>query len=335
MELSEKYVYEVYEKKSFSAASRELFVSQPALSAMVARLEKEIGFKIFDRTTSPISLTPRGRIYIEYLEEIIQSEKNMHMRMRQFSDMDRGALSIGGFCHTAYFLLPIVCSEFYKRYPNIEVNLNLSNKRNFGSIMDAMKNHSLDLGMTYKYDPSEFEAEPLIEERLVVAVNRNMPCVREILDLSVSRDEVLLKNYSEDKEISDFSVFKNVIFLSFIKAGSTVNRLMDRFEGNYKLSNYCVKNSEHLTMHYNMMFAGLGALIASDTHIRQPEFDTDDIVYFIPKCAEAYRTLHFLISPGCSENIIVKNFISLTKEACSKIRTDSMMSFAVNNFIEK
>ncbi len=317
MELSEKYVYEVYEKKSFSAASRALFVSQPALSSTVARLEKELGFKVFDRTTNPLSLTPRGRIYIEYLEDVMQSENNMRMRVRQLSDVNHGTLSVGGLCHTAYFLLPAVCGEFYRRYPNIEVNLNIGNKRNFGSVMDAMKNHRLDLVMTYKYDPSEFEGEPLIEEQLVVAVNRNMPGVSDILEFAVSRDELLGKSYSEDKEISDFSVFKNLNFLSFTKSRNTVNRLMDKFEGNYKLSIYHVKNSEHLTMHYNMMCAGLGALVASDTHIRQSAFDTDDIVYFIPKCPEARRTLHFVMRPNSAENVIVKNFIALTKDVCA------------------
>ena len=65
MELAAKYVYEVYKEKSFSRAAKSLYVSQPALSSTVSRLEKELGFRIFDRATMPLTLTPQGRIYIE------------------------------------------------------------------------------------------------------------------------------------------------------------------------------------------------------------------------------------------------------------------------------
>ena len=52
------YVYTVYEEKSFSKAAKRLFVSQPSLSAMVKKVESDYDITIFDRTTTPISLTP-------------------------------------------------------------------------------------------------------------------------------------------------------------------------------------------------------------------------------------------------------------------------------------
>ena len=83
MELSEKYIYRTYLAKSFSKAARALYVSQPSLSAAIASKEKELGFRIFDRSTKPISLTREGEIYIEMLEEILQSESNMLRRMHR------------------------------------------------------------------------------------------------------------------------------------------------------------------------------------------------------------------------------------------------------------
>jgi DNA-binding transcriptional LysR family regulator len=74
METVAKYAYEVYKKGSFTKAARSLYISQPSLSAAISRLEAELGFRIFDRTTIPCSLTPEGRIYIESIEEIHESE---------------------------------------------------------------------------------------------------------------------------------------------------------------------------------------------------------------------------------------------------------------------
>ena len=73
MESVAKYVYEVYKKGSFTRAAKELYISQPSLSTAISRLESDLGFLIFDRSTIPCSLTAEGRIYIDSLEEILES----------------------------------------------------------------------------------------------------------------------------------------------------------------------------------------------------------------------------------------------------------------------
>ena len=56
-----RYVYEVYKEMSFSKAARNLFISQPSLSAAVKKEEAQIGFPIFDRSSNPIQLTDLER----------------------------------------------------------------------------------------------------------------------------------------------------------------------------------------------------------------------------------------------------------------------------------
>ena len=63
-----KYIYEVYREKSFSKAAQNLYISQPSLSARVKKVEKEIGFPLFDRSTSPLQLTEVGEVYIKAAE---------------------------------------------------------------------------------------------------------------------------------------------------------------------------------------------------------------------------------------------------------------------------
>ena len=52
-----KYVYAVYQEKSFSKAAKKLYISQPALSNMVRKAEREVGAAIFDRSTIPLTIT--------------------------------------------------------------------------------------------------------------------------------------------------------------------------------------------------------------------------------------------------------------------------------------
>ena len=64
------YAYEVYKEKSFSQAAKNLYVSQPALSSSIKKLEARFGITIFDRSSQPISLTDEGRVFIDSVESI-------------------------------------------------------------------------------------------------------------------------------------------------------------------------------------------------------------------------------------------------------------------------
>ena len=66
-----EYVYEVYKEKSFSKAAKKLFISQPSLSATVKRVENRIGYPVFNRNTTPLTLTECGEHYIKAVEEIL------------------------------------------------------------------------------------------------------------------------------------------------------------------------------------------------------------------------------------------------------------------------
>lgn len=64
-----EYIYAVYQERSFSRAAQKLFISQPALNAKVKWVEERVGTPLFDRSGSPIQLTPAGRCYIEAVEQ--------------------------------------------------------------------------------------------------------------------------------------------------------------------------------------------------------------------------------------------------------------------------
>ena len=68
-----KYVYEIYKEGSFSRAAKNLYISQPSLSATIKKLEQDIGVTIFDRSTTPVQLTDAGKVYIETTRQISTS----------------------------------------------------------------------------------------------------------------------------------------------------------------------------------------------------------------------------------------------------------------------
>lgn len=86
-----KYVYEVYKEKSFSKAAKKLFISQPALSNMVRKAEKEMGAPIFDRSTIPLTVTKEGAYYIRTVEKILFLERNLERYVQDIAGLQGGA----------------------------------------------------------------------------------------------------------------------------------------------------------------------------------------------------------------------------------------------------
>lgn len=312
METIAKYAYEIYKKESFTKAAKNLFISQPSLSAAISKLEAELGFRIFDRSTVPCSLTPQGRIYIESIEEIIEVENNMRRKIKDFANDCYNSLAVGGSSFASYLILSKICSEFYKLYPEINVTLDIGNIGIYSSLIEKIESKEIDLLVTYVNNHPNLIIEPILEERLVIAMNKKMPGAKKLEHLALTRDEVVTKKYSKDREIEDMSIFSNIDFLEFPLKSDTHHR-MSKILGNYRSSPYKIENARHSEMHYNLMCAGIGAVLTTSLAIAQKPYD-EDMLFFMPKSEESYRKINLAYNFSSRNNPLIKNFISVAKD---------------------
>ena len=65
-----EYVMAVHEEQSFSGAARKHFISQPVLSRVVRKVERNLGVTLFDRSSIPLKPTPQGQKVLEYFEQM-------------------------------------------------------------------------------------------------------------------------------------------------------------------------------------------------------------------------------------------------------------------------
>ena len=312
METIAKYAYEVYKKGSFTKASKNLFISQPSLSAAISKLENDLGFRIFDRSTVPCSLTPQGKIYIESIEEIIEIENNMHRRIKKFSNDYNSSLAVGGSSFASYLILTKICSEFFKSYPEINVTLDIGNIGESLSLMKKIESKDLDILVTYVNNHPNFIIEPIFEERMVIAMHKKMPGSEKLEHRALTRDEILTKRYSIDREIEDTSIFGDIEFLKFPLKSDT-NQRMSKILGNYRSSRYKIENAKHSEMHYNLMCAGIGAVLTTSLAIAQKPYD-ENILFFMPKCEESYRKIYLAYNFSSRNNPLIKDFIRVAKD---------------------
>ena len=322
MELNEKYVYHVYMARSFTRAARLLYISQPSLSGAVAAKERELGFRIFDRTTKPISLTSEGKIYVEMLEEMVRCENEMFHRLKQLKSPARQKIVIGSSIYTSYFLLPTICGAFYRRYPSVEVELDIGNTNNSSSILQKLDNKTVDVVFSYATNDQNYRSFPIFEERMIVAMRKDF-LTPSLLPFVITRDELLNQTYSSEKEKIDIRLLRDIPFLSFDKNGSAV-RYMANILNYYAISNHSVKNARHSGVHFNMMCAGTGAILTSDSAIRTANISGEDIVYFAFPKEISTRNIFAVTRKNNALDEVTKNFLNVTTEVCASDKSLSL-----------
>ena len=118
-----RYLVKLAELRSFTHAAQALYTSQPALSTFVSRVEGELGVKLFDRSTSPLTLTGAGEIYIEELRRICEKAETADRQMADIVSNKRGELRVGFPSERAAAMLPYILPAYNKLYPNIAVKV--------------------------------------------------------------------------------------------------------------------------------------------------------------------------------------------------------------------
>ncbi|HIQ94019.1 TPA: LysR family transcriptional regulator [Candidatus Ventrenecus stercoripullorum] len=114
---------EVANSKSFLDASERLFVSQPAISKSMSKLEEHLGITLFYRTNSGISLTASGEVLYKYLKETKDLLLSCERVLKSMNDIENGKIIIGVQSHIVRNYLMEKIDDFRLRHPKIKIQL--------------------------------------------------------------------------------------------------------------------------------------------------------------------------------------------------------------------
>lgn len=138
--------YKIFESvarnESISKASEELFISQPAVSQSIKKLEETIGGDLFNRTKFGVRLTSEGKAFYEYIKKGLDYIENGERIFSSLKNLEVGTIRIGASATlTKHILMPYL-KEFHKLYPNINIEIvnHLSS-----TLVTMLKNGFLDL----------------------------------------------------------------------------------------------------------------------------------------------------------------------------------------------
>lgn len=118
-----QYAVLLAETGSFSQLAEKLKLSQPALSKHILALEKELDVQLFNRSTSPVTLTAAGEHFVREARELLHRENQLLRSMAQFRSGEKGQLVIGTTPFRSAYLLPPVVQKVQEKFPGIHVRL--------------------------------------------------------------------------------------------------------------------------------------------------------------------------------------------------------------------
>ncbi len=100
-------------------AARQLGVTQPALSAMLKKLEREVGAQLVHRVGRGIELSEAGRLFLAYADQTLRAAEAGVQAVRELAGLERGSIRVGGGATATTYLLPRVVSAVRKDHPGL------------------------------------------------------------------------------------------------------------------------------------------------------------------------------------------------------------------------
>lgn len=135
----------ITENGSFSKAAKELFLTQPTISAHISSLEKELDARLFVRNTKEVRLSEDGKVLYEYAKQMNELEQTIKETFALRSERDGNMITIAASSIPAQYLVPDILVRFNELYPNQQFRIWETDS---AKVVEQVANHTADVGFT-------------------------------------------------------------------------------------------------------------------------------------------------------------------------------------------
>jgi len=211
-----EYFIAVAGELNFSRAAERVHVVQSALSTSVAKLEKELGVELFDRSRQQIRITPAGETFYQHAREVIRTALSAKDAMSDYHGELSGTVEFGSLITFSALDVPKVLGEFHRDYPQVRIRLRQS-AAGPAARLAAIADGSLDLGLISAPDrfPSNVEMHVLTEGPMLFVCRPDHRLAQ--------RDHVAIADLAEEELLGFPAQFglQRVVERAFAAAGIT------------------------------------------------------------------------------------------------------------------
>jgi len=308
-----KYVYQVYLDGSISRAAEHLYITQPALSLAIQKIESALGMPLFDRSTRPLSLTPAGRVYVETARQALFLEQELEKQIEDIRSLNSGSLCIGGSHYLNAYILPAVLTSFNRKYPGIKLKLvEASSAR----LAEMLSDRELDL--TFNCNPKvlqNFKRYPAFYDHILLAVPEEDPINHRLSHAALSAADI--KNGAHLEEACPAVAlvqFKELEFILLTAGNNLHDRVLQLFQEAGFEPKVKLEVAQLVTT-YHLAESALAAAFVSD---RLVSSDSRHLRYYKLDSALTKRLFYILLPERKYNSLAVREFIRFFR-ACSAV----------------
>lgn len=168
-----RYFLAVADELHFGRAAARLHLAQPPLSQQIRKLERELGFDLFARTSRRVHLTDAGRAFRDEARAILSRVDEATASARRVAEGEAGALAVGFVASATYALLPRLYRRFRERHPDVALTIS---ELSTAEQVEALRAGRIQVGLARApVGDDALVIEPLAEEPLVVALPKRHP----------------------------------------------------------------------------------------------------------------------------------------------------------------
>ncbi|MEO2237772.1 selenium metabolism-associated LysR family transcriptional regulator [Dorea sp. YH-dor226] len=183
---------QVAEGGSFSKAAKELFLTQPTISAHIAALEKELNVRLFVRNTKEVSMSDDGRELYQYARQIIDLQKKIEERFESGKDGGKHLITIAASTIPAQYLLPKVLIQFNEKYPQEQFKILETDS---SKVVTQIVDHVADIGFTGTVlEKKHCRYIPFYKDELVI-ITPNTEKYRKLQEESVGNIKWIMEEH--------------------------------------------------------------------------------------------------------------------------------------------
>ena len=240
-----RYLLTLADCRNMTRAAEKLYISQSALSHYVKNVEEELGVQLFDRSTSPMSLTYAGQCYMESARRILLEDERLNKELRDITNHMSGKLTIGTSQDRASYMMPRILPRFSARYPGIETKVFTASGK---KLMDALRSGQVDMVLlpaNWQDDAQGLCSEVIYTEELVLAAKAGtLPASAMIAGKSAVRPSAL-------HQMPFFVLYQEHAMRNFCDAFFKRNRIKPEIKMEFSSNISCLR----------MAVAGMGLAI--------------------------------------------------------------------------
>lgn len=193
-----KYVLALAKHKNFTLAAESCYISQSSLSQQISKLEKQLGVKLFDRTTRTIRITEAGQAFVDMAQPILRDVDRLEQTMSTYSGFLRGTINIGAITALEKIRFSELVTSFYSSYPNLTLNIYQGKSL---TLLESLEKHNIDIAFVTQpreHNDPQIDFRPIGKDEYSLIISEKHPLAhREEVDLWELRDEYFILQHPD------------------------------------------------------------------------------------------------------------------------------------------